>query len=63
MAPPLAAFLWHAVSAGAPYIMATVSVLIAAACVLFGRRALAHIDQAHPTAADEGAAVLVGDAA
>ncbi|MBQ9915891.1 MAG: MFS transporter [Microbacterium sp.] len=63
VAPPLAAFLWHAVSAGAPYIMATVSVLIAAACVLFGRRALAHIDQAHPTAVDEGAAVLVGDAA
>ena len=63
VAPPLAAFLWHAASAGAPYIMATVSVLIAAACVLFGRRALAHVDQAHPTAADEGAAVLVGDAA
>ncbi|WP_431795513.1 MFS transporter [Microbacterium enclense] len=63
VAPPLAAFLWHAASAGAPYIMATVSVVVAAACVLFGRRALAHIDAAHPTAADEGAAVLVGDAA
>lgn len=63
VAPPLAAFLWHAASAGAPYIMATVSVVIAAACVLFGRRSLAHIDAAHPTAADEGAAVLVGDAA
>lgn len=63
VAPPLAAFLWHAASAGAPYIMATVSVVIAAACVLFGRRALAHIDAAHPSAADEGAAVLVGDAA
>ncbi|RWR20344.1 MFS transporter [Microbacterium enclense] len=63
VAPPLAAFLWHAAGAGVPYVMATVSVVIAAACVLFGRRALAHIDAAHPTAADEGAAVLVGDAA
>jgi predicted MFS family arabinose efflux permease len=63
VAPPLAAFLWHAAGAGVPYVMATVSVLIAAACILFGRRALAHVDQAHPTIADEGAAVLVGDAA
>ncbi|MDF2046763.1 MFS transporter [Microbacterium sp. Kw_RZR3] len=63
VAPPLAAFLWHAAGAGVPYVMATVSVLIASACVLFGRRALAHVDQAHPTIADEGAAVLVGDAA
>ncbi|MDQ1076663.1 MULTISPECIES: MFS transporter [Microbacterium] len=63
VAPPLAAFLWHAAGAGVPYVMATVSVLIAAACVLFGRRALAHVDQARPTIADEGAAVLVGDAA
>lgn len=62
VAPPLAAFLWHAAGAGVPYVMATVSVAIAAACVLFGRGALAHIDRAHPTAADEGAAVLVGDA-
>lgn len=63
MAPPLAAFLWHAAGAGVPYVMATVSVVIAAVCILFGRRTLAHIDGAHPTAADEGAAVLVGDAA
>lgn len=63
VAPPLAAFLWHAANAGVPYIMATVSVAIAAGCVLFGRGALAHVDAAHPTAADEGAAVLVGDAA
>jgi predicted MFS family arabinose efflux permease len=62
VAPPLAAFLWHAASAGVPYVMATVSVVIAASCVLFGRRTLARIDAAHPTAADEGAAVLVGDA-
>ncbi|MFM2719391.1 MFS transporter [Microbacterium mcarthurae (nom. nud.)] len=63
VAPPLAAFLWHAAGAGVPYVMATVSVVISATCVLFGRAALAHIDRAHPTAADEGAAVLVGDAA
>ncbi|MGC0370523.1 MFS transporter [Microbacterium sp. SLBN-111] len=63
VAPPLAAFLWHAATAGTPYIMATVSVVIATGFVLFGRRALAHIDAAHPTVADEGAAVLVGDAA
>jgi len=63
VAPPLAAFLWHAAGAGVPYVMATVSVAIAALCILFGRRALAHVDQTHPDAADEGAAVLVGDAA
>ena len=43
--------------------MAAVSVVIATAFMLFGRRTLAHVDQAHPTVADEGAAVLVGDAA
>lgn len=63
VAPPLAAFLWHAAGAGVPYVMAAVSVVIAAACILFGRQTLAHIDAAHPTAVDEGAAVLVGDAA
>ncbi|WP_022878395.1 MFS transporter [Microbacterium sp. B19] len=63
VAPPLAAFLWHAATTGTPYIMATVSVVIATGFVLFGRRALSHIDAAHPTVADEGAAVLVGDAA
>jgi len=63
IAPPLAALLWHAYGAGVPYVMAAVSVVIAAACILFGRRLLAHVDGAHPDAADEGAAVLVGDAA
>lgn len=63
VAPPLAALLWHAYGAGVPYVMAAVSVAIAAGCILFGRRLLAHVDTAHPDAADEGAAVLVGDAA
>jgi MFS transporter, ACDE family, multidrug resistance protein len=63
VAPPLAAFLWHAAGAGVPYIVAGVSVLLAAACILLGRKTLAHVDSAHPDAADEGAAVLVGDAA
>lgn len=63
VAPPLAALLWHAYGAGVPYIMAAVSVVIASLCILFGRRLLAHIDGSHADAADEGAAVLVGDAA
>ncbi|CAN3702243.1 Multidrug efflux protein YfmO [Microbacterium sp. MM2322] len=63
VAPPLAALLWHAYGAGVPYVMAAVSVVIASACILFGRRLLAHIDGAHADAADEGAAVLIGDAA
>ncbi|SIR48242.1 MFS transporter [Microbacterium sp. RURRCA19A] len=63
VAPPLAAFLWHAAGAGVPYLVAAASVVIAAGCILFGRSTLAHVDRAHPTAADEGAAVLVGDAA
>lgn len=63
VAPPLAALLWHAFNAGVPYIMAAASVVIASLCILFGRPLLSHIDGAHPDAADEGAAVLVGDAA
>lgn len=63
VAPPLAAWLWHAYGADVPYFMAAASVFIAAACILSGRRLLAHVDGSHPDAADEGAAVLVGDAA
>ncbi|WP_144834802.1 MFS transporter [Microbacterium sp. BH-3-3-3] len=63
VAPPLAAWLWHAYGADVPYFMAAASVFIAAACILFGRRLLAHVDGSHPDAADDGAAVLVGDAA
>lgn len=63
IAPPLAALLWHTYNAGVPYVVAAVAVIVASACILFGRRLLAHIDGTHPDAADEGAAVLVGDAA
>lgn len=62
MAPPLAALLWHAFSAAVPYTMAAVAVVIAAAFVLGGRRHLAHVDGAHAEPADDGAAVLIGDA-
>ncbi len=63
VAPPLAALLWHAFGAGVPYVVAGVAVLVSAGFILGGRRRLAHIDTAHADAADEGAAVLVGDAA
>lgn len=63
VAPPLAALLWHAFGAGVPYVVAGVAVLVSAGFILGGRRRLAHIDTAHADTADEGAAVLVGDAA
>jgi predicted MFS family arabinose efflux permease len=62
-APPLAALLWHLYGPTVPYLFAAASVLIATATVLFGRRALARIDERDTDAADEAAAVLVGDAA
>lgn len=63
IAPPLAAFLWHAAGAGVPYVVAAVAVVVSAALILVGRGRLAHIDRGHADAADEGAAVLIGDAA
>lgn len=62
-APPLAALLWHLYGPTVPYLFAAASVLIATATILFGRRALARIDEREADAADEAAAVLVGDAA
>lgn len=62
-APPLAAWLWHASNATVPYLVAATSVLIAAATIALGRRALGRIDQRRADAAEEGAAVLIGDAA
>lgn len=62
-APPLAALLWHAFNASVPYYFAAASVLIAAVTILLGRRALARIDRREADAAEEGAAVLIGDAA
>ena len=62
-APPLAALLWHLYGPTVPYVFAAASVVIAAATILLGRRALARIDAREADAADEAAAVLVGDAA
>ncbi|MFB7891438.1 MFS transporter [Microbacterium sp. NPDC056044] len=62
-APPIAALLWHLYGPTVPYLFAAASVLIATATILFGRRALARIDEREADAADEAAAVLVGDAA
>lgn len=62
-APPIAAALWHAFNASVPFVFAAVSVLISAATILIGRRALARIDAHDADAAEEAAAVLVGDAA
>ncbi|KXZ57747.1 Multidrug efflux protein YfmO [Microbacterium laevaniformans] len=62
-APPIAAALWHAFNASVPFVFAGISVLISAATILIGRRALARIDAHDADAAEEAAAVLVGDAA
>lgn len=62
-APPLAAWLWHATNESVPYVFAAVSVLVAALTIALGRRALARVDGRTPDAADEAAAVFVGDAA
>ncbi|KRA23675.1 MFS transporter [Microbacterium sp. Root61] len=63
MAPPIAALLWHAYGPSVPYLFAAGSILAATATILIGRRALARIDDREPDAADEAAAVLIGDAA
>ncbi|HAQ59794.1 MAG TPA: MFS transporter [Microbacterium sp.] len=62
-APPLAALLWHAFNASVPYLFAATSVIIATLTIALGRRALARIDEREADAAEEGAAVLLGDAA
>jgi MFS family permease len=62
-APPLAAWLWHAYGADIPYFFAAASVLIATAVIAIFRRALKRIDVREADAAEEGAAVLIGDAA
>lgn len=63
MAPPAAAALAHAFGDTVPYLFAAVAVILAAATVLLGRRALAHIDDAGEGPAEDAAAILVGDAA
>jgi predicted MFS family arabinose efflux permease len=62
-APPLAALLWHLYGPAVPYVFAAVSVVVAAVVIAIGRRALGSIDAREADLADEGAAVLVGDAA
>ncbi|KAA9111624.1 MFS transporter [Microbacterium rhizomatis] len=62
-APPIAALLWHLYGPTVPYVFAAASVVIAAVVIAVGRRVLAPIDGREADAADEGAAVLVGDAA
>lgn len=62
-APPIAALLWHLYGPTVPYLFAAVAVIVAAVTILVGRRALARIDAREADAADEAAAVLVGDAA
>lgn len=62
-APPIAAALWHAFNASVPFYFAAGSVVIAAATILIGRKALARVDARQADAAEEVTAVLVGDAA
>ncbi len=62
-APPVAALLWHAYGAAMPYLFAAASVLTAAATITLGRRALARVDVGEADAAEQGAAILIGDAA
>jgi hypothetical protein len=62
-APPIAAALWHGFGATVPYVFAAVSVLVAALAILLGRRVLGRIDGREADVAEEGAAVLIGDAA
>ncbi|GAA2568813.1 MFS transporter [Microbacterium binotii] len=62
-APPLAAWLWHASNATVPYLVAAASIVVAALTIALGRRALRRIDERPADAAEEGVAVLVGDAA
>ena len=62
-APPIAALLWHAFGPTVPYVFAAASVLLAAGTIAIGRRALVKVDGREADAAEEAAAVLVGDAA
>ncbi|MET0813096.1 MAG: MFS transporter [Microbacterium sp.] len=62
-APPIAALLWHLYGPSIPYVFAAASVVVATLTILIGRRALARVDGREADAADEAAAVLIGDAA
>ncbi|SDH12080.1 MFS transporter [Microbacterium pygmaeum] len=62
-APPIAALLWHLYGPTVPYLFAAASVVIAVIVIAFGRSRLVVADTREADAADQGAAVLVGDAA
>jgi predicted MFS family arabinose efflux permease len=62
-APPIAAALWHAFGPTVPYLFAGASVLVATATLAIGRRALSRVDEHEADVEEEGAAVLIGDAA
>ncbi|MDQ1128306.1 MFS transporter [Microbacterium sp. SORGH_AS_0888] len=62
-APPIAAWLWHAYGAPVPYFFAAASILIATAVIAIFHRVLSGIDAHEADAAEEGAAILIGDAA
>ncbi len=61
--PPIAAWLWHAYGADVPYFFAAASVLLAALVIAVFRRTLSRVDAREADAAEEGAAILIGDAA
>ncbi len=63
VAPPIAAALWHAFDASIPYFFAGASVLVATLAILLGRTVLNRIDVHEADLEEEGAAVLIGDAA
>lgn len=62
-APPIAAALGGAFDSTAPYLFAAGSAVVAAAILLFGRRALSAIDAEPVTPLEEAAAIGAGDAA
>lgn len=63
VAPPIAAALWHAFGATVPYLFAAAAVLVAVLTVALGRKVLLRVDAHKADRQEEGAAVLIGDAA
>lgn len=62
-APPLAAAIAHVAGDAMPYYAGAVSVLVATAVVVVGRRVLARIDGSAPAAIAEAEAIGLGEAA
>jgi predicted MFS family arabinose efflux permease len=63
IAPPLATVLAGALTPSTPYFFAALCLLVSAAIILFGRRALSRIDGSPLPASVEAVAMTVGDAA